>query len=220
MPFQVIIIAMKNFFYKVNDKEYEVVINHKRVKNVIVRFKDDKFVVSCPYYTSKLLVVPLLDKHAEKLIKRSSKPSPINENGIYLFGQFNELSYPGALHLGDKEISYKDNDDLINKLKPIFKGYIEQRVRYYEKLMNVESYKVRVQKMKTRFGSNSKHTKTLNFSMSLIHFDPEVIDSVVVHELAHILVFNHSKQFYDVVYRYCPEYPKYRKMLIKGVYHA
>ena len=211
---------MKNFIYKVNDKEYEVVIIHKRVKNVTVRFKDEKFVVSCPYYTNKFLVVPLLDKYAENLIKRSTKPSPVSENGIYLFGQFNELSYPGVLHLGTKEISFKDNEDLMTKLKPIFKDYVEQRVRYYEKQMNVESYEVRVQNMKTRFGSNSKHTKTLNFSMSLIHFDPEVIDSVVVHELAHILVFNHSKQFYDVVYRYCPDYPKYRKMLIKGVYHA
>ena len=220
MPFQVIIIGMKNFFYKVNGKDYEVVINHKRVKNVTVRFKDEKFIISCPYYTNKFLVVPLLDKYAEKLIKRSSKPTPANENGMYLFGQFNELTYPGVLHLDSEEISFKDNDDLINQLKPMFKDYVTQRVRYYEKLMNVESYKVRVQKMKTRFGSNSKHTKTLNFSMTLIHYDPEVIDSVIVHELAHILVFDHSKRFYDVVYRYCPDYPKYRKMLVKGVYHA
>ncbi len=211
---------MKNFFYKVNDKDYEVVIIHKRMRNTYVRFKDDKFVVSCPRSMNMFLLVPLLDKHAEKLIKRSEKPKPVNENGMYLFGQFNELTYPGVLHLGNKEISYKDNDDLIIKLKPLFKEYVTQRVRYFEKLMNVESYKVRVQIMKTRFGSNSKHTKTLNFSMALIHFDPEVIDSVVVHELAHILVFDHSKKFYDVVYRYCPDYPKYRKMLVKGVYHA
>ena len=220
MPFQVIIIGMKNFFYKVNGKEYEVVVIHKRMKNINVRFKDDKFVVSCPYFTNKLNLVPLLDKYGESLIKRSSKPAPIKDNGMYLFGQFNELTYPGTLHIKDKNLSFKDNDELINKLKPIFKDYVTERVRYYEKLMKVESYKVRVQKMKSRFGSNSKHTKTLNFSMSLIHFDPEVIDSVVVHELAHILVFDHSKKFYDVVYRYCPDYPKYRKMLVKGVYHA
>ena len=220
MPFQVIIIGMKNFFYKVNNKEYEVIVIHKRMKNINIRFKDDKFVISCPYFTNKLQVVPLLDKYGESLIKRSAKPSPTNENGMYLFGQFNELSYPGVLNVCNKELSFQDNEELLTKLKPVFKDYVTGRVRYFEKLMNVESYKVRVQKMKSRFGSNSKHTKTLNFSMSLIHFDSEVIDSVVVHELAHILVFDHSKKFYDVVYRYCPEYPKYRKMLVKGVYHA
>ena len=220
MPFQVIIIGMKNFFYKVNGVDYEVVVIHKRMKNINVRFKDDKFVVSCPYFTNKLLVIPLLDKYGESLIKRSTKPSPVSENGMYLFGQFYELTYPGVIRLKEKELSFKDNDELLTKLKPIFKDYVTERVRYYEKLMCVESYKVRVQKMKSRFGSNSKHTKTLNFSMTLIHYDPEVIDSVVVHELAHILVFDHSKKFYDVVYRYCPDYPKYRKMLVKGVYHA
>ena len=74
--------------------------------------------------------------------------------------------------------------------------------------------------MKSRYGSNSKKTKTLNFNLILIHYDVEVIDSVIIHELAHIKVFNHSKEFYDVVYRYCPNYDKYRKMLIKGIYHA
>ena len=211
---------MKNFFYKVNDKEYEVVIVHKRMRNIRVRFKDNKFVVSCPHFTNKYLIVPLLDKHAESLIKRSTTPSACSEEGMFLFGNFVKLEYPGSIKIEESIIDYIDNDDLLNKLKPIFKKYVTGRVRYYEKQMGVESYKVRVQKMKTRFGSNSKKTKTLNFSMTLIHFAPEVIDSVVVHELAHILVFDHSKKFYDVVYRYCPDYPRYRKMLIKGVYHA
>lgn len=211
---------MNSFLYKVNDKEYEVVVTYKRVRNINYRFKDGKFVVSCNRFVGKGQIVSGLDKFAERLIKSSTKPVPIKENGMFIYGQFYELTYPGTVDFGYGELSYKDNDDLLNKLKPIFKKYVTERVRYYEKLMNVESYNVRVQKMKTRFGSNSKRTKTLNFGLSLIHFDPGVIDSVVVHELAHILVFDHSKKFYDVVYRYCPDYPKYRKMLVKGVYHA
>ena len=211
---------MNNFFYKVNDQEYEVVVITKRIRNYHYRFKDGKFVISCPFIHSKGVIIKGLDQFAESLIKRSYKPTPIKENGMYLYGQFYELSYPGRVSIDGKEISYKDNDELLKKLKPLFKEFVTKRVRHYETLMKVESYNVRVQKMKSRYGSNSKRTKTLNFNLDLIHYEVGVIDSVVVHELAHILVFDHSKKFYDVVYKYCPEYQKYRKMLTRGVYHA
>ena len=211
---------MNNFFYKVNDKEYEVVIIPKRIRNYHYRFKDGKFVVSCPRVYFKNTIIKGLDEFAEKLIKRSSKPSPINEDGLYLFGQYHQVSFPGKLKIDGAEISFADSEQLLKKLKPIFLKYVTTRVRYYEKQMKLPSYNVRVQKMKSRYGSNSKKTKTLNFALSLIHFETPVIDSVVVHELAHILVFDHSKRFYDVVYRYCPNYDKYRKQLTKGVYHA
>ena len=211
---------MKNFFYKVNNQEYEVVVVPKRIRNYHYRFKDNKFVISCPIFYSKLTIMKGLDQFAERLIKRSYKPEAHNENGMYLFGKFYQLNYPGKITLDGKELSYKDNDDLLTKLKPIFLDYVKRKVKYYEALMKLESYKVRVQKMKSRYGSNSKQTKTLNFNLTLIHYDVEVIDSVIIHELAHIKVFNHSKEFYDVVYRYCPNYDKYRKMLIKGIYHA
>ena len=42
---------------------------------------------------------------------------------------------------------------------------------------------------------------------------PEVIDSVVVHELCHRKEMNHSKWFYDEVYRVYPEYDKWNKWL-------
>ena len=211
---------MKNFFYKVNDKEYEVEVIYKRIKNIHYRFRDGKFIVSCNMFVSKSSIISGLDRFAKSLIKKSSVEDTRMDNGIYLFGQFFELTYPGVFNFEGQELSYNDNKELLLKLKPMFKIFITERVRYYEKLMNVESYKVRVQNMKTRYGSNSKKTKTLNFNLTLIHYDVEVIDSVVVHELAHIKVFDHSKKFYDVVYRYCPDYDKYRKMLVKGIYHA
>lgn len=211
---------MKNFFYKVNDKEYEVVVTPKRIRNYHYRFKDDKFVISCPLFYTKSTIIKGLDQFAESLIKRSIKPSPIKENGMYLYGNFVELKYPGKILIDGKELSYQDNDELLLKLKPSFLDFVTKRVKYYSELMKLPLYKVRVQKMKSRYGSNSKHTKTLNFNLNLIHYEVGVIDSVIVHELAHILVFDHSKKFYDVVYKYCPDYPKYRKMLNKGIYHA
>lgn len=211
---------MKSFFYIVNNKEYEVDVYPKRIRNYHYRFKDGKFIISTPIIHSERMIKKGLDEFGEKLIKSASKPSPINDQGLYLFGKFYKINYPGKIVIDGSEIAFKNIDELFKKLKPIFLDFVTKRVRYYEALMKVERYKVRVQKMKSRYGSNSRKTKTININLNLIHYESNVIDSVIVHELAHILVFNHSKKFYDVVYKYCPNYNQYRKMLNKGIYHA
>ena len=211
---------MENFFYKVNGVDYEVEVIYKRIKNVHYRFRDNKFIVSCSRFTSKRFIVSGLDKYASRLIKSSQKIEPVDDSYIYIFGNKYDLSYPGRISIeGYKDIVYNSKEELMKRIKPVFLDIITKRVRYYESIMKVPPYGVFVRNMKTRFGSNSKRTKHLNFALSLVHFSIPIIDSVVIHELAHILVFNHSKKFYDVVYKYCPEYDKYRKMLIKGIYH-
>lgn len=211
---------MKNFFYKVNGVDYEVVIIYKRIKNVHYRFRDHKFIVSCNRFTTKGFIIAGLDKYASRLIKASSKPEPLSENFIYIFGNKYDLSYPSKIMIqGYKDIIYHSKEELMKKIKPIFLDIVTKRVRYYESIMNLPRYNVSVRDMRSRFGSNSKRTKRLNFALMLVHYSMPIIDSVVVHELAHIKVFNHSKKFYEVVYKYCPEYDKYRKMLIKGIYH-
>lgn len=208
---------MNNFFYKVNDKEYEVVITHKRIKNIHYRFRDGKFYVSCHPITLKRQIIKGLDRFAAKLIKVSTKQNPIGEDYIYLFGNKVIINERGKLKVQNyPQFEYKSHDDLLKKLKPIFLDILTKRVRYYESLMKVPSYKVSVRKMTSRYGSNSKQTKKLTFAYLLVHYSTDIIDSVIVHELAHILVFNHSKKFYDVVYKYCPDYDKYHTKLRKG----
>ena len=48
--------------------------------------------------------------------------------------------------------------------------------------------------------------KNLNFSWRLIMADDEVIDYVVVHELAHIIEMNHSARFWAIVEKILPDY--------------
>ena len=210
---------MDNFFYKVNDKEYEVVVIHKRMKNTHFRFKEDKFVVTCPRFTPKYMIVRGLDKFAASLIKRSAKEPPMGIDFIYIFGQKVIVNESGKLHISDyPEITYKSREDLLKKLRPIYLDIVTKRTRYYESLMNVPSYRVSVRNMTSRYGSNSKGNKHITFATVLLHYSTDIIDSVIVHELAHIKVYNHSKEFYDVVYKYCPNYDIYHKKLRKGEY--
>ena len=121
---------MNNFFYKVNDIDYEVVVIHKRIKNIHYRFKDDHFVVSCSRLISKRVIEQGLDKYATKLISSSKKSSPFGEDYIYLFGEKVSLTFPGELEIeGCPNVKYKSIDDLLKKMRPIFLDVITSRVR-------------------------------------------------------------------------------------------
>jgi hypothetical protein len=71
---------------------------------------------------------------------------------------------------------------------------------------------LKIKFMKSRWGSCSR-LGNLNFSLRLVHYDREVINYVVVHELCHTREMNHSRRFWELVGQFCPEYKKYIKML-------
>ena len=90
--------------------------------------------------------------------------------------------------------------------------YIPKRAEHYAKILGVSYGKINVKKQRTKWGSCSSK-KNLNFNCLLMLTPPEVIDSVVVHELCHLKEMNHSKRFYDLVLSVYPEYRKHNKWL-------
>ncbi|MCD7820365.1 MAG: M48 family metallopeptidase [Lachnospiraceae bacterium] len=89
---------------------------------------------------------------------------------------------------------------------------IPERVKYYAPLVGVTYGRITIRNQKTRWGSCSSKGN-LNFNCLLMLTPPEVIDSVVVHELCHRKEMNHSKAFYDEVRRVYPEYDKWNRWL-------
>ena len=69
-----------------------------------------------------------------------------------------------------------------------------------------------IREQKTRWGSCSSKGN-LNFNWRLIFAPEEVLDYIVVHELAHRREMNHSQAFYDIVESVLPEYKKEQKWL-------
>ncbi len=207
------------FIYKYQDKEYPVIITRKRMRSIRYTFRDGTFYVSAPYmFAGKGRIVDGLDRFAARLIKADTRSKARGEDYIYLLGTKVQIQKEGEINFTDETtIKYKNGEDLDKKLKKWFLKYIENRHRYYEKLMEIKKpYKVKVRKMSTRYGSNSSQTHSITYSLVLMHYTSDVIDSVIVHELAHDKVHNHSNKFYDVVYKYCPEYDKLHKRLRKG----
>ena len=206
----------KEFVYQVDDKDYRVIVTYKRIRNIHFRFDGESFLVSAPRLVSLKQIKSGLDKYAKKLIKRSVKMNAETDEYIYILGKKIETNYPGYLALESDLISYKDNKQLHTKLRKWFLNYLTNRAELFEKVMGAPHYLIKLRQMKSRYGSNNKSTKTITYSLVLIHYSPEIIDSVIIHELAHCFAYNHGNNFYKVVYKYCPNYDILRKKLIKA----
>ena len=207
------------FYYQINGKEYPVIIARKRMKSIRYTYKDGSFRVSAPrFFATQKKIKEGLDKFALKLLKADQKTKAVGDNYIYLLGHQIDIQECGQINFTNGEaIVYKNREDLNKKLKKWFLKYLTEQTRYYEQVMGISKpYTVRVRNMSSRYGSNSSGTHSLSFSMILLHYSHDIIDSVIIHELAHDKIKNHSKQFYDVVYKYCPNYDALHRRLRKG----
>jgi predicted metal-dependent hydrolase len=92
------------------------------------------------------------------------------------------------------------------------KKYLKSRVAFLAKKFGYKYNQVRITSAKTRWGSCSSK-KNLNFSWRLIMVKPEIIDYVIIHELAHLKQMNHSKKFWNLVEKMMPEYKEHRMWL-------
>lgn len=89
-----------------------------------------------------------------------------------------------------------------------------RRVEFYAEKMGVSYEKIFIKKLKSRWGSCSVR-KNLNFNLCVVMAPLEVIDYIVIHELAHLKEMNHSRQFWGIVETYCPEFQKHKEWLKK-----
>lgn len=92
------------------------------------------------------------------------------------------------------------------------KSYIPTRVRYLADKYNFKYNKVRLSKASGRWGSCS-NAGTVSLNISLMQLPFELIDYVIIHELAHTKQMNHSRDFWDIVEKINPDYKKHRKTL-------
>ena len=198
--------------YQIEGIEYHCLITYKRMKNLVLRVRsleEHTIAVSSPHYVTLKQIDKFVNENLPSLIKRMEKR------------QSKGQEEPGFTHfLGQKTFVGENMEEARKLIKEKALSIFSSRVAYFAPLMGIpeDYYKVRVRDIKTRFGVNSKKTRTLTFQLGLLQYALPTIDSVIVHELAHHYHFDHSKAFYDVVLKYCPDYWKYRKKLLEKDY--
>lgn len=103
-------------------------------------------------------------------------------------------------------------DSLSAADKAMIKSHFLQRVSFFCEKMGVSVNRVSVRDQRTRWGSCSAKGN-VNFNYRLFFMDGELLDYVVVHELAHRTYMDHSVRFWQEVGRYDPDYRKHRRAL-------
>ena len=98
------------------------------------------------------------------------------------------------------------------KAKSLARMTLSAKVRFWAAKMGVTYGTISIRQQATRWGSCSSKGN-LNFNYRLAYLPQELLDYVVVHELAHIAHKNHGPQFWALVERYLPDYRARRAML-------
>lgn len=206
------------FIYR--DKEYEVEIIRKDNKNTYVRFRDDKIYVTTNYFASDKYIDNLLKDNYKcicKMIRKAEKRSE-NYNLFLLFGKHYEIIYgdfENDISLDETSIKALNEKVLCKWLDKyihtIFYSHLMYWYDNFEESIPLPTLKIR--KMRTRWGvcNTKKHTITLN--SELYKYDLECLDYVVIHELSHLIEGNHSRIFWSIVEKYCPNYKEIKKKL-------
>ena len=168
------------------DMDYKLI--YARRKSVSMKIEDDgTLTVRAPLGMSKKEIEKILLKYEYKL----------NKSREYTKAKADRI----------KEC---DESLLRKKAEEILPLLIEK----HSAEMGVSPKKIKLTKAKKRFGSCTSRGN-LCFSLYLFTFPTEAIEYVIVHELAHLTEFNHSKAFYALIERQLPDWKARREILKK-----
>lgn len=96
--------------------------------------------------------------------------------------------------------------------RPRAKTAVEREIRRHATALNVVPLAVSIRDQRTRWGSASRQGR-LAFSWRLILAPPDALETVVVHELAHLRVFGHGPRFWALVATRRPDHKVWRTWL-------
>lgn len=100
---------------------------------------------------------------------------------------------------------------LVSLYKETARRYIGEKLPIYAKKLGVNPSKLMITSAKTNWGSCT--ADRVHFSWHIVMAERDVIDYVIIHELAHIIHHNHSPYFWAEVSKHCPNYKALRARL-------
>ena len=207
--------------YKINQQDYEIVIERKNNKNTYIRVKEDmRIYVTTNYFVSKSYIKSLLDNnidYLEKMLNKRKLQKEKEQEFYYLGRQYDIIlvsSFDNVEILEDK-IYAKDIKSLEKWYKKQMLELFQTRLELnYQKFVeNIPYPNLKIRNMKTRWGVCNKKTNTITLNSNLMKYDITKLDYVIIHELSHFMYFDHSSNFWNLVSKYCKNYKKIRKEL-------
>ena len=110
---------------------------------------------------------------------------------------------PKNVNLSDDSIQQEIRKGIECALRKEAKAYLPSRIKELADSNNLEYNNVAIKNTKTRWGSCS-HQNNINLNLQLMRLPNHLIDYVILHELAHTIVKNHSRDFWNYLDSICP----------------
>jgi predicted metal-dependent hydrolase len=210
--------------------EINQIIHSKRKTIVLIIQRDGTLIVRAPLRASEKSIREFVEKSSAWIRKKQAQihaaVSPVpkqytrGETFLYLGREVPLEIVKGQKTALVLDTHFKLAEWAQGKAEQVFRQWyreqarqiLSERVQLFSDQHNLQVQKIRISSARTRWGScNAKGG--LSFSWRLILTPTEVVDYVVVHELAHTLVHNHSKRFWRQVEMILPDYKERRKWL-------
>lgn len=209
---------------------------HPRAKRMTLRITPQgEVVVVTPNFIPQWSIKHFVAAHSswieQQLLEYKKNQTSRDDNTILLFGKTYHLTLrytaavPAGVHIQDATVFVNPTAPLVddtwqdshttqlNKfLKRTARRYIEPRTQQLGQVMGIEYQHLRLKELTSRWGSCSSDGN-LNFNWRLVHCPPDVIDYVIVHELAHRQHMDHSARFWNLVAQHNPDHRQHRGWL-------
>lgn len=169
--------------------EYQLIRTRRKTLALYVR-QDGRIEVRAPLRTSKTYIDGFVKQKQDWIENTRSKLV--------------------ARHSAKKVIELTEQEEA--KYKKQAKAYFQQKCQFFAEQMGLKHGSVKVNGATTRWGSCNRKGD-INFTYRLLFAPEELIDYVVVHELAHTKEMNHSADFWAIVAHTMPDYLARRKKL-------
>ena len=178
---------MKNKSFFINFNNLPIEVTKKEVKNISIRIIPPHGTIrmSIPLFISNDKIISFLESKREWIINSRNRVITKAKN--------------------EPKLDFNQSQDFINSFPPILEKW--------ENKMGLKASKVKLQVMKSCWGSCRYQTKAISFNLKLATKPLECTEYVIIHELAHIVHPNHSQEFWKLVGKYCPDYKRIRALL-------
>ena len=193
--------------------KFEIEVNYKKLNVELVHRKNMR------HTYLRLLKHDLLQIKANKFFTLDDAKNLVNKKLPWIEKsllkiEVSKLDKNQFYFLGEKEDIFEDKFNLVEYYRQTAKEIIPLLVEKHSNIMGLEYTGLKFRNNKRTWGSCS-YRNSICLNINLMKFPKSVIEYVIIHELAHIVHKNHSKKFWELVAKFCPNY-KEEELLLKS----
>jgi predicted metal-dependent hydrolase len=210
--------------------DFYLTIDKKNISSIRLKLVDKKHIkISAPIFTPSFFINSFIANHADWIIAQSKKIKnkslkslkniKILDNNFKIV--YNKTQNDSVIIDENEQTIYINTPSLSNiylrqlidkKFRPFALSLIKENLKKLAQEYNFSYNSVTVRNQSSRFGSCSSR-RNLNFNWQIIFFPYPIFRHLLLHELTHLDIKNHQKEFWQRLSSYDLDFKKHNKFL-------